>query len=327
MEDIMFEFLNKLFKRSETQTRPTINNKQNNVLEVENNHLENTSQTNSSTSIDLQSEIVLLWLLSQKKEPTVDNFKITKKVSTRYNLDINIALNHLLDEKLISNVNGKIVLEESGLLKLKEYNCCIVMHLHPEYALSINDFTSNPYWHKIKDNDIIWSVFNGRILEYTKAKMWSSLNSNYSNMASLLIEESKYERALDFIFASAFLYTSGMIDENTVSTYVVEINNYKVTVPLIAINKKLNLSVQDLHKKYSESKLVLSLRELLPFYYYDIEDACKFMLEAFKCGETKGIFTEQLLKVKLTKNIPDKNETKKYFYNSAENIVKKQFDL
>ncbi len=318
----MFKFFKKLLKKSETQTIPIIAQNTKNIVSENLNE----EQTNSSTCIDLQSEIVLLWLLSQKKEPTVDNFKITKKVSTRYNLDINKALDHLINEKLISNVDGKLILEESGLLKLKEYNCCIILHLHPEYGLSMNDFISNPYWHKIKDNDIIWSVFNGRILEYTKAKMWSSLNSNYSNMATLLIEESKYEQALDYIFASAFLDTSGMVDENIVSTYVIEISNYKVTVPLIEIKKRLNLNIEDLQKKYRESPMVLSLRELLPFYYYDVKDACEFMLEALKCGETKGIFTEQSLKVELSKNIPDKTETNKYFYNSVENILKKQFN-
>jgi hypothetical protein len=200
------------------------------------------------------------------------------------------------------------------------------MHLHPEYDLDINDFISNPHWHKIKDNDIIWSILNSRILDYTKAKKWSSLSNNYSNMATLLIEESKFESALNFIFATAFLQTSGMQDENILTTYPIEIWNHSVTVPLIELRKKLNLSIEDLSKKFCESQIVLSLINLLPFYYYDIENSCQFMIQALKKGETKGVFNEYLLELPLVKNIPDKNETNKYFYNSTENILKKEFD-
>ena len=276
--------------------------------------------------MDLQFKIVLLWLLSQKKDVTIDNFKLTKKILTRYNLDFNIAIKHLLDEKLISNESGKLVLEDAGLQQLQEYNCCIIMHLHPEYNLNINDFISNPHWNKIKDNDIIWSILNSRILDYTKAKKWSSLSNNYSNMATLLIEESKFESALNFIFATAFLQTSGMQDENILTTYPIEIWNHSVTAPLIELRKKLNLTIEDLSKKFCESQIVLSLINLLPFYYYDIENSCQFMIQALKKGETKGVFNEYLLELPLVKNIPDKNETNKYFYNSIENILKKEFD-
>ena len=50
------------------------------------------------------------------------------------------------------------------------------------------------------------------------------------------------------------------------------------------------------------------------------------MIQALKKAETKGVFNEYLLELPLVKNIPDKNETNKYFYNSTENILKKEFD-
>ena len=151
--------------------------------------------------------------------------------------------------------------------------------------------------------------------------MWSSLKNTYTNMATLLIEELKYENALDYIFASSFISTSGMIDNNAVSIYNVEINNYNVTAPLLEIIKKLNIDYAEMHEKYNKSQIVLSLRDLLPFYYYDVENAGKFMIEAIKCGETKGVFTEQMLNIKLSKNMPDEKETQKYFYNSVDNII------
>ncbi len=318
----MFDFIKKFFKKNEAHNQSIESNNDVQIAKTESvKHI-----TQNRTALDLQSEIVLLWLLSQKKDPTFDNFKVTKKVETRYNLNLANGLQQLIDEKLISNVNGKLIIEEGGFLKLKEYNCYIIMHLHPEYDLSYSDFSDHPHWHNINDNDIVWGIFNGRIMQYTKEKMWTSLKNNYCNMASLLIEESKYEKALDFLFAAAFIETSGMMDENTVTTYVLEINNYDITVPLLNISKKISLSVEDLHKRYLESQFVLSLRDLLPFYYYDIDDACIFMLEAYKHGDTKGIFTEQMLKIELKKNIPDKNETQKYSYNSSDNILKKHFE-
>ena len=312
--------------KSETKKYSTLYESSNKKLENPDNAPNlNIVQTNSSC-IDAQSEIVLLWLISQKKEPDIDNFKITKTVETRYNLNVEGGLQHLIKEKLISNNNGKLIIEESGILKLKSFNCYVIMHLHPEYQLSISDFVSNPQWHIINDNDIIWGIFNSRILQYTKEKMWASLHNNYTNMASMLIEESKYESALDYIFASAFIETSGMIDNNTVTVYGIEISNYCITVPLLNISKNTNLSIEDLYKRYCASNIVISLMDLLPFYYYDLDNACKFMLEAYKNGDTKGIFTEQNLKIRLKKNLPDEKETKKYFYNSVENIVKKKFD-
>lgn len=200
------------------------------------------------------------------------------------------------------------------------------MHLHPEYDLNINDFVSNPQWHIINDNDIVWGILNSRLLQYTKNKMWYSLHNNYINMANLLMEESKYESALDYIFAAAFIETSGMIDDNTVTIFCIEINNYSITAPLLSINKKINLSIEDLRKRYCTSEFVLSLIDLLPFYYYDIENACEFMLEAYKYGGVKGIFTEQNLNIKLKKNVPNENETQRYFYNSVENIIRRKYN-
>ena len=350
----MFDFLKKILKVAETQTRSTSTLREGSQtrststpkvesqtrsagtlrVEIQTRHTV-TQKTDTavvkkhaetSATIDLQAEIVALWLLSQKKKPTVDTFSIPKKVQDRYNFNTNTVIEHLLTKKLITNDNGMLSVTESGLSRIREYSCCVIIHQYPEFKLTEKDFTENPNWHKIKDNDIIWGIFNSRILEYTKTKMWTSLMTNYENMAKLLIGEAKHEKALDFVFAAAFLNTSGMLNENIVTVYGVEINNRSITVPLVEISKKLELNVEDLRKKYRESQLVLSLSEILPFYYYNIEEACEFMLEAFTCGEKKGIFTEGMLKRKLKKNTPNKNETSRYFYNSIENIMKKQFD-
>ena len=37
-------------------------------------------------------------------------------------------------------------------------------------------------------------------------------------------------------------------------------------------------------------------------------------------------YKEQMLKQPLKKNVPDENETQKYFYNSAENLLKRHFN-
>jgi len=280
----------------------------------------------TTTSLDEQSVIVLLWLLSQKSGYTVDSFKVPKTITSRYNLDVASGLRYLFRENLISEMDGKILLSEHGTKRLKEYNCYVMMHLHPEYNLTIRDFITNPQWHTITDDDIAWGIFNGRILKYTKARMWGLLHNNYSNMATLLLDESKPLAALDFVFAAAFLETSGMMDDNVLTVLGIEIWNRTITVPLMTIAKQLNLTDDNLRIKYRESKLVMSLKDLLPFYYYDIEEACEFMIEAFLQGDSKGIFTEQMLKQPLKKSVPDENETQKYFYNSTENLLRKHFN-
>ena len=317
------------FKKKENQpvrqTTPTIKE----CTEIQSNLKKNTdlqTTVRTTASLDEQSVIVLLWLLSQKSGYTIDSFKVPKKITSRYDLDVASGLRYLFKENLISEVDGKINLSEQGTKRLKEHNCYVIMHLHPEYDLKISDFTSNPQWHTITDNDIVWGIFNGRILSHTKEKMWSLLHNNYSNMASLLLDESKPLAALDFIFAAAFLETSGMLDNNRLTIYGIEIWNRSITIPLLGITKQLNLTVDNLRIKFKESKLVASLKELLPFYYYDVDEACEFMIEAFLQGDSKGIFTEQMLKQPIKKNVPDENETQKYFYNSAENLLKRHFN-
>lgn len=276
----------------------------------------------SSTYSAIQQDIVVLWILSTKKNVSTDQFKIPKYIINMYNLNVDKILKNLISQKLISNINGNLIVEDSGWAKLKEYNCIIIMHLHPEYDLSINDFVLNTAWHQLRDNDIIWGIFNKRILTYTQEQMWSSLALNYGHMASLLYEEGKYTQALDFLFAKAFLVTSGMRDDNILTNYPIDVLHYEITRPLIKINKNLKLSTYELEKKYCESQLVASLQKILPFYYYDIPVACDFVINAYKTGETKGLYleTDALMS---HKNIPDINETNKYCYRSAENLWKK----
>ena len=305
-------FFNKLFKNksSEIQTNKTNCNKVLNKKRID------------LCEMPSQSEIVTLWLISQKKDARLDTFKLTKKDTECYNIELNSCLSHLIKKQLLSCDEGKLIVSSSGIQELERYNCYVIMHLHPEYHLTIEDFTSNSHWHTINDNDIAWGIFNKRILEYTQNKMWSQLKLNYNNMATLLIEESKYELALDFIFAASFLGTSGMMDDNSVTPHSVEIFNRDITVPLKNICQKLNLQPSDIRTKYTNSQLITSLKKLLPFYYYDIEYACEFMLEALATNNTKGIFNKPSPSIESHIIKPNVNETKKYFYASAENLCK-----
>lgn len=270
-------------------------------------------------------EIIVLHLLSKKKNVLKETFKVSKKVAEHYDISLDIILDKLIDDELILNNNGNLSLTDKGKEYLKTYNCFVIMFIHPEFDLSFDDFQSNPQWHVIKDNDIIWGIFNKRILDCTHSKMWSNLKHNYSNMAALLIEEEKYEQALEFICASAFLSTSGMCNENVVTTFMVEINNYAVTNYLKLVVEKMGIDADFITNKYVNSKIVISLLDILPFYYYNVKEACVFMLEALERGDSKGIFTEHMLKVPLPKNKPNTEETGRYFYNSTRNQLKKQF--
>lgn len=276
---------------------------------------------------------LILWWISQKKDGyNIVEHKFPKWFFNDYKINFDLETKNFLDKGFLQyNDSNSIILTEKGKQELAYYNCIVIMKTHPEYDMKLSDFSLHKQWHIIKDNDIVWGKLNSRIIEYTKNKLWDNLESTYSAIASLLIEETKYQEALPFIFASSFLETSGMHNDNKLSPLCeykntdvpfVEINNFNVTALLQKINKALNLNENDLFEKYVSSKIVLSLIDILPFYYYDLTEAFKFMFEALNRGETNGIFTIYILNKQLKYNKPNMKETKKYFYNSTENQIR-----
>ena len=303
-----------------------------------NDRKENKTNTNANTTSILKSNnnvfapLVLWWINQKKVGYNPNTHKYPSWFQNDYEINFPLEIKNYLDKEFLQyNDSNTILLTEKGKQELAYYNCVIILRTHPEYNMQLSDFTLNKQWHLIKDNDIVWGKLNSRIIEYSKNNLWDSLESTYSAIASLLIEEAKYQEALPFIFATSFLETSGMHNDNKLSPLseykntnvpLVEINNYKVTALLIKIIKAINLNEKDLFEKYTSSKIVLSFIDILPFYYYDLAEAFKFMIEALNRGETNGIFSIFALNKTLKYQKPNTKEMKKYFYNSSENQIR-----
>ncbi len=136
-------------------------------------------------------------------------------------------MNNDLKQGFLQDENGIVKLTDAGVNKMKELDYVIYIHEHPQYCLTIQDFKRAPNLHKVQNADIVWGIFNSRILLYTQKLMWKSLMANYGNMANLLMEEKKYEKSLDYIFAASYLCTSGMGDNNELTPIWSELGSKK----------------------------------------------------------------------------------------------------
>lgn len=294
-------------------------------------------KSKENDEIKLRNAVFVLWWISQKKNKNINDIKLPKKYVEQYNLDFSKEIVHLIKIGLLINSDNVLSISDAGKKYLEFYNCFIIMHLHPEYHLSYCDFCSNQEWHNIKDNDIIWGIFNKRQLEFTKNNQWDEYCQNSSNMATLLIEEEKYSNALEFVFEVAFIETSGMHNNNVLQHYdntngdfnvlLLEINNYLVTKPLNEIKAKLSLTLEELKSKFLYSQRVKAITALLPFYYLDSEECWKMIQYALEQGREKGIITLTDLSKSgshIRFNVPKENSST-YFYNSIENVLKRKF--
>lgn len=294
-------------------------------------------KSKKNDEIKLRNETFILWWISQKKNKNINEIKLPKKYVEQYNLNFSKEITHLIKVGLLIDSNNILSLTDAGIKHLEFYNCFIIMHLHPEYHLSYLDFCNNHGWHAINDRDIIWGIFNKRLLEFAKTNMWDEYCQNSSNMATFLIEEEKYNNALEFIFEVAFIETSGMHNNNVLQHYnntngdfyvaFLEINNYLVTKPLNRIKAQLSLSLEELKSKFLQSQRVKAIKTLLPFYYLNIEACWEMIQYALEQGREKGIITlTDLTKSgsEIRYNIPKENSSN-YFYNSIENLLKRKF--
>ena len=130
-------------------------------------------KSKENDEIKLRNAVFVLWWISQKKNKNINDIKLPKKYVEQYNLNFSKEIVHLIKIGLLINSDNVLSISDAGKKYLEFYNCFIIMHLHPEYHLSYCDFCSNQEWHNIKDNDIIWGIFNKRQLESTKNNQWN----------------------------------------------------------------------------------------------------------------------------------------------------------
>lgn len=294
---------------------------------------------NREKTVANENDVIVLWWIAKKKkgyDKTTNGFP--KWFLDRYGIDFNKVMSRFISKGFLSNDGNIVKITTTGEEKLKELDYVIYIHEHPQYRLTISDFKNANNIHNVRNEDITWGVLNSRIIEYTKNSMWTSLASNYANMADLLITEKKYDEALDFIFAVAFIETSGMTDNNELTPiwtefmskkirylsngmpeiFLLEINNYYVTVPFMKVQENLNLEWAVIKDRFLSSRQIKSLEKILPFRYFEKEQSFEIMRQAVEAGGKKGIFTLSDCRKKLKWNKPDEH-SRKYFYASVEN--------
>ena len=295
---------------------------------------------------DVNNVIVLWWISKKKKGYDKTTNKFPKWFMNQYGIDFNQVMCGYLQEGLLEDDNKIVKITQAGKDKLKEYDYIIYIHENPQYCLSISDFENSSNLHRVQNADITWGILNARILQYIQKKMWESAAANYGNLADFLIKEKKYDQAIEFIFATAYLETSGMRDNNELTPimaectksgwknkrlpngmpdiFLLEINNYYVTVPFLKAQEALKLEWDEVKKRYLNSAQIRSLETTLPFKYFEKEQSFEIFRQAIEAGGKKGIFPLSDCVRKLKSNMPDEH-SEKYFYASVENQVNRRF--
>lgn len=290
--------------------------------------------------------IVLYWISKKKQGYDKSKNNYPKWFMNKYGIDFDKVMKQFTKQGYLSEENSIVKITNAGQELLKEFGYVIYIHEHPQYCLTLDDFKNSKRLHKGPTNDIAWFVFNQRILEYTKNKMWGSLAANYANMADLLIEERKFEQAADFIFVTAYLETSGMGDNNELTPinakctkkgwenqylkngmpdiFLLEINNYYVTVPFKEVLENTNLDWPEIKVRYFSSQQIAATEKNIPFRYFEKEESFEIFKQAIEANGKKGIFRLADCKKKLRWNTPNEKSTK-YFYASVENKVNRKF--
>lgn len=336
----------KLFRREKISQ---VNNKDIGIAEpkipetvIEKDKQEKKPSSKRKGSRNPYNVLVLWWISKKKKGYDKTTNKSPKWFMNEYKIDFNSVMEDYLQKGLLEEDNNIVKITAKGEDKLKEVDYVVYIHNHSRYDLSINDFKKSPNLHKVKNEDITWGVFNSRIIEYTSKAMWTSLRTNYANMADLLITEEKFNDALDYIFVVAYLETSGMRDENELTAimqdygkkrivnkylpngmpdiFLLEISSAFVTIPFKAVQAKLNLSWEEVKRRFVNSPLVQMMETTLPFKYFEKEESFEIFKQAVE-ADRKGIFKLAECRDKLKWNIPDENSNT-YFYSSIKNKVK-----
>ena len=106
--------------------------------------------------------------------------------------------------------------------------------------------------------------------------------------------------------------------------FLLEINNYYVTVPFAEVQKNLDLDWNEIKERFLQSKQIQSLESILPFKYFEKEEAFEIFKEAVQADGKKGIFSLKDVSKKLKTNTPDEH-SRQYFYASVQNKVDRKF--
>ena len=301
-----------------------------------------TAQNRDSTYDVENNVIVLYWIAKKKKGFDLGKNNYPKWFMKTYGIDFEHVMLQYVQQGLLIVDNGFVKITSDGQAKIQEFDYVVYVHEHPKYCIALDDFRKAQNLHNVPLNDIVWGIFNERTITYTQKCMWGSMAANYANMTDLLIEEKRFEQALEFIFATAYLETSGMGDNNELTPihseftnkgwkklyldngmpeiFLFEINNYYVTVPFKKVQDRIHLEWPDIKERYLNSRQIAALEQLIPFRYFEKEESFEIFRQAIEADGKKSIFRLADCTRKLKWNKPDEKSTT-YFYASTENVM------
>ena len=341
-------FFDKLFKNPKNYTEKKPEKTENTTSTVSSpsvQYVHTSGNREKSTAKD--NDVIVLWWISKKKKGyDKTSNKFPKWFLNQYGIDFNLVMDQYIQRGFLSDEDNMVKVTSAGEKELQKLDYVIYVHEHPQYCLSIRDFRKVPNLHKVQNADITWGIFNSRIIEYGQKAMWESLAANYGNMASLLIEEKKYDQAIEFVFPAAYLETSGMRDNNELTPimadftkrgwknkylpngmpdiFLLAINNYYVTVPFMKAQENLNLDWEEIKYRFLNSPHIEGLESTIPFRYFEKEQSFEIFKQAIEAGGKKGIFSLKDCNKKLNWNTPNEHSNM-YFYASVENKVNRKF--
>ena len=238
----------------------------------------------------------------------------------------NIDLNEL--EKKYNTVTYCLTDEANQLIK---DNYIYIVNKNKNYDFTDFEikeaYRNAPDW--ATDNDIIWGLFNDRLITLPHKKDWGDYRCNLLDMATFLYDEEKYLQSLPLFIATFFTDISGMGNGNSVDDLTDMLLVPYVPKQIGNLLKLCNIDSIQLKNIFEEA--CNNYCSSLPFKYYSPKVAYEILLDTlngktFKCKKYKY-------------NIPSKQSTNYLFYgyhneikenankvncNGSTNVLKRQ---
>lgn len=101
-------------------------------------------------------------------------------------------------------------LSEKGLSFMNNNSDYVELHKHKNWDVDLTEYVQSKqtFSSPCSFYDVIWNIFNKRIVEYKK--QYNLLRNNYLHMSDLLLEEKKYDESLKYLLYVLFFDVCGV---------------------------------------------------------------------------------------------------------------------
>lgn len=217
-----------------------------------------------------------------------------------------LAIN--INKNEISKKYPVYTLSEKAKKYLEKYDYLYKLHQSTynieleEYIYNKNELEKTWKINKVRFNDVLWTIFNKRILKYSANGDYGFLSNNFLNMYELTKSEGKTN--LQLLCNALYIDLSGMGNNNTV-------DNINIMLYPIApgISKEL--------KKYKLEDLIKSFKKVqikLPFTYFNLNQMINIVIDDY----TDSI--HDIEKLKNISNKPNKKSSKYQYFDTDTDI-------